>query len=124
FCFFFFFFQAEDGIRDGHVTGVQTCALPIFQFAETSRWSLSAESSPSADNDHRLVSANWRGAGGPRALEERRAFLRRLRALPGGTNPKMRSVPAGHRPGRAGARRIRTKRHGGVFWGTARRFRL
>src|SRR5215510_6223118 len=29
-CFSFFFFQAEDGIRDGHVTGVQTCALPIF----------------------------------------------------------------------------------------------
>src|SRR5690625_6924305 len=27
---FFFFFKAEDGIRDGHVTGVQTCALPIF----------------------------------------------------------------------------------------------
>src|SRR5690348_17393348 len=26
----FFFFQAEDGIRDGRVTGVQTCALPIF----------------------------------------------------------------------------------------------
>src|SRR5690625_6031354 len=25
----FFFFQAEDGIRYGHVTGVQTCALPI-----------------------------------------------------------------------------------------------
>src|SRR5207253_8163400 len=29
-CFIFFFFQAEDGIRDGHVTGVQTCALPIY----------------------------------------------------------------------------------------------
>src|SRR5215471_20502301 len=30
FCiFFFFFFQAEDGIRDLYVTGVQTCALPI-----------------------------------------------------------------------------------------------
>src|SRR5699024_1716002 len=27
--FFFFFFQAEDGIRDRNVTGVQTCALPI-----------------------------------------------------------------------------------------------
>src|SRR6266542_6306836 len=26
----FFFFQAEDGIRDATVTGVQTCALPIF----------------------------------------------------------------------------------------------
>ena len=25
-----FFFQAEDGIRDSPVTGVQTCALPIF----------------------------------------------------------------------------------------------
>src|SRR5438876_11486919 len=28
---FFFFFQAEDGIRDGRVTGVQTCALPISE---------------------------------------------------------------------------------------------
>src|SRR5207249_8228011 len=27
--YFFFFFQAEDGIRDRNVTGVQTCALPI-----------------------------------------------------------------------------------------------
>src|SRR5690348_2315064 len=26
---YYFFFQAEDGIRDGRVTGVQTCALPI-----------------------------------------------------------------------------------------------
>src|SRR6266702_5759497 len=31
--FCFFFFQAEDGIRDGHVTGVQTCALPICKAA-------------------------------------------------------------------------------------------
>src|SRR5437773_5616255 len=29
--FFFFFFQAEDGIRDRDVTGVQTCALPIYR---------------------------------------------------------------------------------------------
>src|SRR5690349_24766005 len=28
---FFFFFQAEDGIRDLYVTGVQTCALPILR---------------------------------------------------------------------------------------------
>src|SRR5207302_4251557 len=27
---FFFFFQAEDGIRDFHLAGVQTCALPIW----------------------------------------------------------------------------------------------
>src|SRR5260370_19709068 len=31
---FFFFFQAEDGIRDSSVTGVQTCALPIFANAD------------------------------------------------------------------------------------------
>src|SRR5256885_4889188 len=30
----FFFFQAEDGIRDYKVTGVQTCALPICKFFE------------------------------------------------------------------------------------------
>src|SRR3712207_7895660 len=30
----FFFFQAEDGIRDIGVTGVQTCALPIFEQAQ------------------------------------------------------------------------------------------
>src|SRR5688572_32405606 len=32
--FFFFFFQAEDGIRDLTVTGVQTCALPISPLYE------------------------------------------------------------------------------------------
>src|SRR5205085_7622641 len=30
----FFFFQAEDGIRDLTVTGVQTCALPIYPVAK------------------------------------------------------------------------------------------
>src|SRR5690606_40881804 len=45
----FFFFQAEDGIRDFHVTGVQTCALPILmsvsmvvapwrRLAQVARW--------------------------------------------------------------------------------------
>src|SRR5690606_41044516 len=32
YCCLYFFFQAEDGIRDFHVTGVQTCALPIYLF--------------------------------------------------------------------------------------------
>src|SRR5690606_39784510 len=31
---YYFFFQAEDGIRDFHVTGVQTCALPISDIGE------------------------------------------------------------------------------------------
>src|SRR2546426_5224634 len=34
---FFFFFQAEDGIRDYKVTGVQTCALPISALAPAGR---------------------------------------------------------------------------------------
>src|SRR5271169_1452861 len=33
-----FFFQAEDGIRDATVTGVQTCALPIFATRSTSEF--------------------------------------------------------------------------------------
>src|SRR2546430_5011878 len=32
--FLFFFFQAEDGIRDLTVTGVQTCALPISEYTK------------------------------------------------------------------------------------------
>src|SRR5258708_17247281 len=44
---YFFFFQAEDGIRDDLVTGVQTCALPILPdscaaMARSARGSLSA----------------------------------------------------------------------------------
>src|SRR6267154_2239822 len=36
----FFFFQAEDGIRDGRVTGVQTCALPIWLRLDRVAWML------------------------------------------------------------------------------------
>src|SRR5256885_11823639 len=45
----FFFFQAEDGIRDYKVTGVQTCALPIYglsrlSIANQQRWATLAVS--------------------------------------------------------------------------------
>src|SRR3712207_6680677 len=42
YCVFFFFFQAEDGIRDIGVTGVQTCALPILRNPGISPFSLVA----------------------------------------------------------------------------------
>src|SRR5690606_40585133 len=45
----FFFFQAEDGIRDFHVTGVQTCALPISTSPPNSgrrSWLIHLPSSP------------------------------------------------------------------------------
>src|SRR5690349_23001303 len=53
---FFFFFQAEDGIRDLYVTGVQTCALPI-----------SCGGPRSARSRPRRGAATPRGAGCDRA---------------------------------------------------------
>src|SRR5699024_11937822 len=43
-CRFFFFFQAEDGIRDRNVTGVQTCALPICALRSASQASTVSKS--------------------------------------------------------------------------------
>src|SRR5256885_13146400 len=59
-----FFFQAEDGIRDYKVTGVQTCALPICG-AESSADASAKDSAPqavSADRAERLsaTAAMWR----------------------------------------------------------------
>src|SRR5205807_5176374 len=48
---FFFFFQAEDGIRDYKVTGVQTCALPISSPAGPAR---SQRSWARKESDNRL----------------------------------------------------------------------
>src|SRR5437870_13352531 len=46
-----FFFQAEDGIRDGHVTGVQTCALPIFTVSGAAALLVACgDSKPKADS--------------------------------------------------------------------------
>src|SRR5256886_4833374 len=46
-CVYFFFFQAEDGIRDLTVTGVQTCALPISCWQQLESFTL--ESDPALD---------------------------------------------------------------------------
>src|SRR5690554_7772794 len=54
-CFCFFFFQAEDGIRDADVTGVQTCALPIF----TRRLTI-PESDPFKPPAERIIEAQAR----------------------------------------------------------------
>src|SRR6266496_6057859 len=45
---FLFFFQAEDGIRDLYVTGVQTCALPICLASATSPYLLQHADNPVA----------------------------------------------------------------------------
>src|SRR5690606_39539228 len=75
---FFFFFQAEDGIRDFHVTGVQTCALPIYparhRLAQAERLPACAggagRSRAARGHDHRRDGV--RPARGPRRSEERR----------------------------------------------------
>src|SRR2546429_7149567 len=62
--YMFFFFQAEDGIRDVAVTGVQTCALPIYC------WS-SAGARPAID-DAGNVRDGHQGRGPDSAVLERR----------------------------------------------------
>src|SRR5207244_5739136 len=49
FVLLFFFFQAEDGIRDDLVTGVQTCALPILSRAGPAAVRLADSSDPESD---------------------------------------------------------------------------
>src|SRR5690606_37228038 len=94
-----FFFQAEDGIRDFHVTGVQTCALPISEQPgdaesaagaqhlpprrEWPKWILAHDGSPfcSARSGSDLITARRRprlcpGDGRPLAILRRRLAFR------------------------------------------------
>src|SRR5215211_6817612 len=89
-----FFFQAEDGIRDHCVTGVQTCALPISAHGAQSAFDLRAGRSRRAarGRDRRVRrrgSARRLGGGLGRARHPRRRLrrdprrgVRRLQALP------------------------------------------
>src|SRR5690606_40939715 len=68
----FIFFQAEDGIRDFHVTGVQTCALPILASLGF-QWGRAAGSvGPICGATHSLA----RGRIGPRWWETARGTAR------------------------------------------------
>src|SRR6478609_3192858 len=69
--YIFFFFQAEDGIRDKLVTGVQTCALPIWRAAAGRGWS---RGSVRADGSRETVRAlAGRRVVDPRELPARAA---------------------------------------------------
>src|SRR5205823_7380575 len=90
---FFFFFQAEDGIRDKLVTGVQTCALPICPrptgcLGETTPW----------------LSRSWKRGG----CERTSSTVDERAALPGG---RVRHLPRaeprqGPDPARSEERRV------------------
>src|SRR5947209_13138145 len=90
-CGRFFFFQAEDGIRDIGVTGVQTCALPIWgPFAPTAATvpAVAALRSP-------------RGDRGARSRTRRASYLR---ACPTGLTPSPRDSGRVRQIGRASCR--------------------
>src|SRR5256886_8742787 len=127
---FFFFFQAEDGIRDLTVTGVQTCALPISRAhraraaeryalpgrhgAAARRRAARGERGPRARPDPRRVRPSAPGARSPRGPARHRA--RRRPAARGDRRPDRRRGPArrGAAPGAARDARRRQPARAGV----------
>src|SRR6266511_3049364 len=102
----FFFFQAEDGIRDFHVTGVQTCALPIScrpglaGCATGSRRPSPGVPSPAKSSRPRWRPGSSRWSAAPRPTPPSRP------RTPGGCIPPARSCSPGQR--RSWASRPRT----------------
>src|SRR5207253_7923537 len=89
-----FFFQAEDGIRDGHVTGVQTCALPILITA-------SAAHGRRPDTTSRITAASIisRSASGSAILPKRDSTCQRRARNPSiwsVTPATPKRIPAAH----------------------------
>src|SRR5207247_5244794 len=84
------FFQAEDGIRDPLVTGVQTCALPIW-----TRFSIPAGSSAITGD---LAAAAYCGLGASNAP------IHRAASSSIGSVPAAEAVPAAVSPARGGSR--------------------
>src|SRR6266496_2205688 len=75
--FLFFFFQAEDGIRDLYVTGVQTCALPIS-------WSRpSASNRPAACRPPVVEKTDWPSRSLPGSAKRSSGEIRRLETRSG-----------------------------------------
>src|SRR2546426_5921371 len=104
--FFFFFFQAEDGIRDYKVTGVQTCALPILQ-----RRAARHADGEGVVRRRRAVRFPRRLRAGA-ALQELwrpRGLLREEEAQGQGVRP--RREPGGGAPGSRGAGRAAGRAH-------------
>src|SRR5205085_3693692 len=94
----FFFFQAEDGIRDLTVTGVQTCALPISP-CPTTRGTLRSRGAP---RDRSVPLVVGHGAQRSGRLRERRRLGGSVpRALPRSEERRVGKECRGRRPPRA-----------------------
>src|SRR6266540_351424 len=100
---FFFFFQAEDGIRDRDVTGVQTCALPISTARQVGH-----AHEPTARGGH------VQGIASPRAVAKRRGQHghSRIGLLLGSRNGRVADVRLLRGGGRALSASFRSRRRG------------
>src|SRR5690606_40524017 len=103
-----FFFQAEDGIRDFHVTGVQTCALPI---SARTLWSLVGTSSSIAERVTAAVAPDdpvlWLLRERSKDRAEQVRWMFRVIDLAEAVRSEERRVGKGGRGGRAGGREDR-----------------
>src|SRR5690349_21914462 len=89
--FFFFFFQAEDGIRDLYVTGVQTCALPIYErIADEDGWAHAHSAALSARQATCPLRAAPAGNCPQQTLRRRGRFSRALSIQPPMPSPRPR----------------------------------
>src|SRR5690606_39733081 len=93
---FLFFFQAEDGIRDFHVTGVQTCALPIWMNNRSSpsllrtRWRMA----PLVFHSRSLISALCSASGACNGQSPSLGMWLKLKAC-GRSGPSQSTQPVG-----------------------------
>src|SRR5256886_6544983 len=78
----FFFFQAEDGIRDLTVTGVQTCALPIYNRAVDSLFAVRTDRIPGGVHVSPRVGFTWQVGGWPKGSTFLRGGIGDFRSLP------------------------------------------
>src|SRR5207249_7222892 len=77
---FCFFFQAEDGIRDRNVTGVQTCALPILIPIWRARWGSPPRASTTTSPASRHSTTRSSSAGSDRSSRRWRSRGRTVRS--------------------------------------------
>src|SRR5438876_8463249 len=89
-----FFFQAEDGIRDGRVTGVQTCALPIWGDPHSASGRLAGHAGASRKLHARARRILW-AKPGPRRAEAALIEGEPRKTLPPGP-PVFRGRAASH----------------------------
>src|SRR6266702_6629911 len=99
----FFFFQAEDGIRDGHVTGVQTCALPISSVLPARGSSGSEGVRPVSSGGWKTRTGGWKAAAGtggdpPAGRSPRPAAPRAAASWPGTPGTAGMAAPAAADP--------------------------